>query len=102
MPSTRDSRSGRRVRTLSGRDPSPHRARIRVWCREALRLGPDVTVMVTELACDDPGCPDLETVIAVLAERQEPQMVRILLPASEVSEAHVYTALAQFDTTDEE
>jgi len=31
------------------------------------RLVEDDTVMVTELRCSEPGCPPLETVIAVLS-----------------------------------
>jgi hypothetical protein len=82
--------------------PSPDRARVRAWCREALDLGPDVTVMGTELACDDPDCPDVETVIALLENGRDPRMARIFLPASEVTEAHVYTALAELNENHEE
>jgi len=81
---------------------SANRSRIRSWARDALGLSPEVTVMVTELACDDPDCPDLETVIAILADGREPQVARILLPSSDVTETHVYTALAQFNHSDEE
>jgi hypothetical protein len=34
--------------------------------REKFGLGDDVVVMVTELRCSEPGCPPLETVIAIL------------------------------------
>lgn len=81
---------------------SPDRARVRAWCREALELPPEVTVLVTELACDDPDCPDVETVIALLEDGREPRTARIFLPAADVTEAHVYTALAQLDETHEE
>ncbi|MBM3664842.1 MAG: nitrate reductase [Actinobacteria bacterium] len=82
--------------------PSQERARVRAWCREALDLPPHVTVLVTELACDDPDCPDVETVIALLEEGDDPRTARIFLPAAEVTEAHVYTALAQLTETHEE
>jgi hypothetical protein len=39
---------------------------IKAWVIEALALSEDTTVMVTELACKEPGCPPIETVIAVL------------------------------------
>jgi len=41
-------------------------SRVKGWIRGALELGPDVTIMVTELRCKEPGCPPLETVIAVM------------------------------------
>lgn len=59
-------------------------------------------MLVTELACDDPDCPDMETVIALLEEGRDPRTARIFLPASEVTEAHVYTALAHLNEAHEE
>ncbi|HEY4120267.1 MAG TPA: hypothetical protein VGM56_20520 [Byssovorax sp.] len=38
---------------------------IKGWVREALALGDDVTILVSELTCKEPGCPPVETVIAV-------------------------------------
>lgn len=40
--------------------------RIKSWTREIWSLGEDTTIMVTELECREPGCPPIETVIAVL------------------------------------
>jgi len=39
---------------------------IKGWAREAFGLGDDVTVLVSELTCTEPGCPPLETVVALL------------------------------------
>jgi nitrate reductase delta subunit len=39
-------------------------AQVEAWVRERFRLPPEATVMVSELACQVPGCPPLETVIA--------------------------------------
>ena len=39
---------------------------VKDWVREQLSLPPEVSVMVTELRCTEPGCPPTETVIAVL------------------------------------
>jgi nitrate reductase delta subunit len=36
---------------------------VEVWVRERFRLPPAAVVMVTELACQLPGCPPLETAI---------------------------------------
>lgn len=42
-------------------------ALIKAWVEERFGLGGAETVMVTELHCSEPGCPPLETVIAILA-----------------------------------
>jgi nitrate reductase delta subunit len=39
-------------------------AQVEAWVRERFRLPPEATVMVSELACQVPGCPPLETVVA--------------------------------------
>lgn len=40
--------------------------RVKGWVRETLGLGDDDTVTVNEIACTDPACPGLETVILVM------------------------------------
>jgi len=60
---------------------------------ELLALDDDDVVMVTELQCTEPGCPPIETVIAVLrvgARRQ----IKIHKPLVEVTEADVRAAIA--------
>lgn len=39
---------------------------IKSWARAAWNLGDETAVMVTELECREPGCPPVETVIALL------------------------------------
>jgi len=53
------------LRTRAGGDPQ-RAAALKGWVREALELDAATTVLVTELRCREPGCPPLETVIAVL------------------------------------
>jgi hypothetical protein len=38
--------------------------RVRQWTRERFRLGGDVAVLVSQVSCQLPGCPPLETVVA--------------------------------------
>ena len=45
-------------------DPQ-HVAAVKRWTADAFQLTEDTTVMVTELRCTEPGCPPLETVIAL-------------------------------------
>lgn len=46
---------------------------IKAWVEEEFQLNEDCTLMVSELRCAEPGCPPLETVIAILhgAERRQ-------------------------------
>lgn len=43
-----------------------HVARVKAWVAQSMAIPPSSTVMVTELACKEPGCPPLETIIALL------------------------------------
>jgi len=53
-----------------GPPPADPRAagRVRHWVREALGLDDGTVVLVRQLACREPGCPPVETVLAVLHE----------------------------------
>jgi hypothetical protein len=56
----------------SAADPrsSPEQlAAIKTWTRDILGLTENDVVTVNEFSCRDPGCPVLETVVAVFAER---------------------------------
>lgn len=66
--------------------------RIRGWVRSEVD-DDDTTVLVTELECSEPGCPPIETVIALLREGEQVQH-KIHKPIAEVSEADVLDALA--------
>ena len=55
--------AARRATGTSSNSPNVKR-----WVRELFALADEVTVMVTELRCSEPGCPPLETVIAILTE----------------------------------
>jgi hypothetical protein len=41
-------------------------ARVKAWVTVALALGDEDAVTVSEIACNDPACPGLETVILVM------------------------------------
>ena len=49
-----------------------------------LRLDADTSVLVQQLACAEPGCPPVETVVAVLGSRR--RTWKIPNPTAEVSE----------------
>lgn len=58
---------------------------IKAWVKEILQLEHDVAVSVTELACRDEGCPDVETVVGVMHPGQPIQTLRVHLPISEIT-----------------
>ncbi len=64
--------------------PPPERAEktraIKAWVREELALDDDATVLVTELACTEPGCPPVETIIALMAVGQERRQAKVHKP----------------------
>ena len=41
------------------------------WVRAVLDLSPSTTVVVSELACREEGCPPVETVIGVLDDGEQ-------------------------------
>jgi hypothetical protein len=45
---------------------------VKDWVRAASGVGEDVTIMVSELSCSEPGCPPYEVVMAVLRPGQPP------------------------------
>ena len=68
--------------------------RIKAEKRSCLELSDDVTVSVTELNCREPGCPDTETIIAILSARQSPRIARIHKAIPEVELAELAAALS--------
>jgi hypothetical protein len=62
---------------------------IKQWVAAAFDLADDVTIMVTELRCSEPGCPPLETVIAVLRPGQAPIQHKLHKAAVDVTEYDV-------------
>ncbi|NEQ51129.1 MAG: hypothetical protein F6K11_13505 [Leptolyngbya sp. SIO3F4] len=66
---------------------------LKSWVYEALSLDDSIPVSVSQLACTEPGCPPLETVIAVMT--QPPTTYKIHQPATEIAKADVVKALVQ-------
>lgn len=60
-------------------------ARLKEEARRHLDLTEEVTISVTELNCSDEGCPDTETVVAVLISGEKPRLARVHKPIPEVT-----------------
>jgi hypothetical protein len=52
------------------------------WVYEALALSQDIPISISQLQCTEPGCPPLETVIAVMTH--PPQTYQIHKPAAAI------------------
>jgi len=50
-------------------------------------------VVVNELACAEPGCPPVETVVALLREGCLPRQLKVHKPVVDVTEADLLAAL---------
>ncbi|MBA5867329.1 MAG: hypothetical protein GDA67_11625 [Nitrospira sp. CR1.3] len=63
--------------------------RIKTWARAAWTLSDETMIMVTELECREPGCPPIETVIALLDGPGKTTQHKIHKPAAEISRSDV-------------
>lgn len=57
-------------------------------------LGPDDAATVSEIACPDPGCSDVETVILLMPAGQPTRAVKLPHPMAEISDEQIEAAAA--------
>lgn len=67
---------------------------IKAWVRQQLQLDDDAVVVVAELACHEPGCPPVETVISILGHGEPNLSVHLSQPLDEVTGPDVAAAFA--------
>jgi hypothetical protein len=60
--------------------------RLREWTRARFALPQDAAILVAELACAQPGCPPLETVVAFWTEGDTHHHFKLFKPAQAVIE----------------
>lgn len=80
---------------MSGARPRPDRAavaRVKAWVAATLDPDDGRTIVVSELACSEPGCPPVETVIGLLGG-QEPQRWTLHKPVAAVTQDDVRRVL---------
>lgn len=63
--------------------------RLKQWVGALMGLTDRDTIMLAELACRDPGCVDLETVITVIKADRRRFLLRFPGPMADVTEADV-------------
>lgn len=69
---------------------------LKAWTYEALDLSADVPISISQLQCHEPGCPPIETVIAVMT--QPTQTYKIHAAAGDITQAQVIDALQGKDS----
>jgi hypothetical protein len=68
--------------------------RVKDLARAALQAPPETAFAVNEIACNDPGCPGIETVILVMEPGRKTRAVKVAKPLDEVAEQDILEALA--------
>jgi hypothetical protein len=66
---------------------------LKATARTLFEATDDDAVVVNELSCTEPGCPPIETIVALLRAGSEPRQVKIHKPAMEVTEDDLRFAL---------
>jgi hypothetical protein len=67
--------------------------RVKDLARAALRVSPDTAFAVNEIACTDPGCPGIETVILVMEPGRKTKALKVAKPLDAVMEQDILKAL---------
>lgn len=82
------------LRGFGAAKPAPETiARIKEWTAASLGLSDEITLAVNEIACTDPACPGVETVILVMAVGRKTRAYKVGKPIEEVTEQDVAAAL---------
>lgn len=66
---------------------------LKATARTLFEAGEDDAVVVNELQCTEPGCPPIETIVALLRAGTEPRQVKVHKPAVEVNEEDLRAAI---------
>ena len=87
------------MRDIFTRRAAPGRsARVKGWVTERLGLTDADLVTLAELACHEPGCPPVETVVTLHGADGGRRDWRIHKPVADIEEADVEKALAEGDS----
>jgi len=81
---------------LRGKSPRPEAeavARIKAWALDALAPPAGTTLAVNEIACLDPACPGLETVILVMEPGRKTRAYKVAKALDMVTEQDIREVL---------
>jgi hypothetical protein len=60
---------------------------IKAWVYQKLAINPEISISISQLQCHEPGCPPLETVIAIMTN--PPIQYKIHKPTSQITEEDI-------------
>ena len=60
---------------------------IKAWVYLKLEINTEISISISQLQCQEPGCPPLETVIAVMTN--PPTQYKIYKPAFQIAEEDI-------------
>ena len=60
---------------------------IKAWMYEIMALDQDIAISIHQLQCREPGCPPLETIIAVM--KNPPEQYKIHKSVSQITEVDI-------------
>lgn len=69
-------------------------AGVKRWVAEAFGLDESILVMVTELQCTEPGCPPIETVIALMGGPEGRRQFKLHARIAEITRDQVVALAA--------
>ena len=78
---------------LSRGKPDGNAGRIKDLVRMRFCLSDEATLMVSELRCHEDGCPDVETVIAIMGTSRTQLTWKIAKPMTEVGEGDIQSLM---------
>jgi hypothetical protein len=86
---------GTLIRTVFGaRSPNAEAiAQVKNWTRRHLGASPETVLTVSEIACTDPSCPGIETVILVMEPGRKTRAYKVQKPLEEVAEQDIIRAV---------
>lgn len=61
--------------------------KVKDWVRSTLQLSDEHGILVTELKCTEPGCPPIETVVAILEPGGQQHQQKVHRAISEITES---------------
>nr|WP_246742501.1 hypothetical protein [Microvirga splendida] len=67
--------------------------RVKELARSVIAASPETAYAVNEIACNDPGCPGIETVILVMEPGRKTRALKVAKPLDEVMEQDILAAL---------
>jgi hypothetical protein len=67
---------------------------VKAWIRAALGASADTAFAVNEIACTDPACPGIETVILVMEPGRKTRALKVARALDAVTEGDVRAAVS--------